>query len=98
MGVVELITGFEEWLVASCAAQGVPVLVEDRAVLAVVVTLTGRGGAPVGAAPARRRGAGVRSGSPDRADAIEVKSVALASGGADLDSLQERTDDRGLAP
>lgn len=63
-----------DWLQASCAAQGVPLVLRDAAVVAQVATLLGR--PPAGARRAR-------SIAPERLDPVEVEAGSLLAGSND---------------
>ena len=81
---------------ATCAEQGLPVLVTDRAVLLRVSTLLGMPVSDEGSRGARRRAAR-RLGSPGRAEPVDVDRSHAGGRGQDLDVLDECLDDRDLA-
>ncbi len=72
------------WAEESCAAQGVPVKVADRNVLARVGTL-------LGIVPGQER-----LDAPKRREAAGVEAVVAASAGGDDDVVEEGGDDRVL--
>lgn len=83
-----------EFVRQSCEAQGVPVRVADSGVVDRVVSLLGAG------APASARRAGRthgRSEAPDDADAAGVQASGARDSRGDLDVIDDRFDDGGLA-
>ncbi len=93
------------WVVASCQAQGVPVLVTDLRVLASVAGLvsgrgTGTAGAPRGPRAGAERGwSAPRPGSdfPDGLHAVGVEGPGSGDSGGD-DSVVENGGDDGVLP
>lgn len=84
------------WLEASCAAQGVPVVVTDPLVLARVAALvSGTAGAAARRASAED-GPARRSQPPHRLHPLDVQGPRSGRAGADDDVLDQRPDDRGL--
>lgn len=84
------------WVVASCAAQGVEVLVSDPGVVARVgVLLGGREAArkpPTGGAHGSRQ-----SQSPGGQDSARIEGSASGLGGCDRGEVQHGADDGGLS-
>ena len=76
-------TQAQAWVERTCAAQGVPVHVEDRAAIGRVATLLS--GAPVG------------SDAPQRGEPVRIEGVASADAGADHSMVEDRGDD-GVLP
>lgn len=84
------------WLEASCAAQGVPVVVTDPLVLARVAALvSGTAGAAARRASAED-GPADRSQPPHRLHPVDVKGAGSRGAGADDDVLDQGADDGGL--
>lgn len=84
------------WVAASCAAQGVELIVSDPAVVARVgVLLGGRGAART---PPRGGERGIRpSQSPGGDDAVRVKRSRAGSARADGGEVQDGAHDRRLS-
>lgn len=83
------------WVEATCAAQGVPVLVTDAgAVSRLRVLLSVRGSA--GGAPAGVRRGPRRSEGPAGHDSVRVQSAGSGGAGEDGRVVQDGSDDRGL--
>lgn len=79
------------WLSASCAEQGVPVLITDPHVLAKVAALLGRPSAGSETAPSKRRSSSrTRSQAPHRADAVRVHGVTTGLSGSDDGVVEDR--------
>lgn len=81
------------WVEASCAAQDLPVLVDDAGVLGAVAGLLGARG-PQGAA---RPAGPPRSHSPDDAEPGRVEAVVPPASSADGDVVDDGSDDGLLA-
>ena len=79
------------WVAASCAAQGIEVLVSDPGVLARVGVLLGRRDAAGQPPPGGDRGAR-RSQSPGGRDSTRVQSAAPRNAGADGGEVEHRAD------
>ena len=77
------------WVESSCAAQGLPVKVSDRAVLEGVAGLLG--GAP-GASRVAPRGPAL-SGPPNGGETARVEPVVAASAGANNQVVEDGGDD-----
>lgn len=99
VGVMGRLTGeaLAAWVVASCAAQGVPAKVTDPYVLGQVgALLTGRAGRTD---PARSAGGAHRAGRSQPPDGRDPSGVQLAGSprpGANHPVVQHRPDDRVL--
>jgi len=81
---IELAIKAKEWAEDTAKAQGYPSSVEDMSVIAEVAILLASGRAPV------------RSGPPDRLDAIGIKAVPTPDGRIDDDAGEHGTDDGSL--
>ena len=79
------------WLRASCAEQGVPVLITDPHVLAKVAALLSPPAAGSGTTrSARRSGSKARSQAPDRPNARRVQGAAAELSGGDDGVVEDR--------
>lgn len=79
------------WLAASCAEQGVPVLITDPHVLAKVAALLSP--PPAGSETARSAGRSrsrARSQTPDRPDAGRVQCATTGLSGSDDGVVEDR--------
>ena len=83
------------WVAASCAAQGVEMLVSDAAVVAQVGVLLGRRGA-ARTPPAGGEHGARRSQSPGGGDAVRVERSRTGRAGADGSKVQNGSHDGGL--
>ena len=84
------------WLVASCAAQGVPVVVRDVVVLArVAVLVSGAAVAGRGRVSAEH-GPADRSQSPDGLHPVQVQGAGAGGAGADHGVVEQGPDDGDL--
>ena len=90
--------GFQEWLIGSCAGQGVAVKVGDPGVIRSVVVLLG-GWVESGQARSRstrRTDTSVPSQQPVGLDAVDVQGSGPEGSGQDHDVIDHGSDDRGL--
>jgi hypothetical protein len=78
------------WLAASCAGQGVPVLVTDPRVLADVAALLSAQGAPGSARSAGRGRSAGMSDPPDGSDPAGVQGSAAGLSGVDDGVVEDR--------
>lgn len=83
-----------KWVEASCASQGLPVLLADLGILGQVAGLLGAGPGASRVAP-RRTPTG--SGAPDGCEPVGVEAVVAASGGGNQEVVKDGCDDRVLA-
>ncbi len=90
--------GLRAWVVASCAAQGVPLHVTDPRVLEQVrVLLTGGAGSPAQARQRERGGPARRSQPPDDLEPVGVQGAGAAGAGAHQNVIDDGFDDGDLA-
>lgn len=87
-----------QWLVQSCAAQGVPVVVTDPRVLSeVAVLVTGRGGRRPRQAQRAPASGPAGSEAPDRLHSVGVQSAGSGGARGDDGVLEDGADDGVLA-